>query len=93
MPQSSWLSVGLMRDNRYEFYSSAESSLAAEVLARIDKLYEIKSGIRQELIACRLNLRKAICPSSLKVNVANAMAPLECVGARDQRGVPPLTFN
>ena len=47
MPRSSWPSAGRTRRRPfYEFYTSTQSPLAAEVLARIAKLYEIEADIR-----------------------------------------------
>jgi transposase len=47
MPRSSWLFCWAhARRPFYEFYTSNQSPLAAEVLARIAKLYEIEAGIR-----------------------------------------------
>ena len=47
MPRSAWLFCWAhARRPFYEFYTSNQSPLAAEVLARIAKLYEIEAGIR-----------------------------------------------
>ena len=47
MPRSNWRSAGRTRRRPfYEFYTSTQSPLAAEVLARIAKLYAIEAEIR-----------------------------------------------
>jgi transposase len=59
MPRSSWHSVGpRARRPFYEFHTSTQSPLAAEVLARIARLYEIEADIRGQTPIVRRDVRQ-----------------------------------
>src|SRR4051812_21683827 len=54
-PDASWAHA---RRPFYEFYTSTQSPLAAEVLARIAKLYEIEADIRGQTPDVRRGVRQ-----------------------------------